>query len=57
MKKLLVMALGLGMALGTVSFAAQATDTTNPPKKEKKAKKAKKSSKSADKMQGSSTAK
>ena len=56
MKKLLVMALGLGMALGTVSFAAQATDQ-NPPKKEKKAKKAKKSSKSADKMQGSSTAK
>ncbi len=48
MKKLIVMALGLGIALGSVSFAA-VDDTAAPaPKKEKKAKKAKKAKKTAD---------
>jgi hypothetical protein len=38
MKKLLVMALGLGIALGTVSFsfAQDTTDTTKKTKKKKK---------------------
>jgi hypothetical protein len=40
MKKLLVFALGLGIALGTVSFSF-AQDTTSTTKKEKKAKKKK----------------
>jgi hypothetical protein len=40
MKKLLVFALGLGIALGTVSFSF-AQDTTATTKKEKKAKKKK----------------
>jgi hypothetical protein len=40
MKKLLVFALGLGIALGTVSFSF-AQDTTDTTKKEKKAKKKK----------------
>lgn len=40
MKKLAVIALGLGLAFGTVSFAQDAA-----PKKEKKAKKAKKAKK------------
>ena len=39
MKKLLVFALGLGIALGTVSFsfAQDTTDTTKKMKKKKKA--------------------
>ena len=39
MKKLLVFALGLGIALGTVSFsfAQDSTDTTKKMKKKKKA--------------------
>jgi len=40
MKKLLVFALGLGIALGTVSFSF-GQDTTDTTKKEKKAKKKK----------------
>jgi hypothetical protein len=40
MKKLLVFALGLGIALGTVSFSF-AQDTTSTTKKEKKSKKKK----------------
>jgi hypothetical protein len=40
MKKLLVFALGLGIALGTVSFSF-AQDTTDTTKKVKKAKKKK----------------
>ena len=40
MKKLLVFALGLGIALGTVSFSF-AQDTTDTTKKAKKAKKKK----------------
>jgi hypothetical protein len=38
MKKLLVMTLGLGIALGTVSFsfAQDSTDTTKKTKKKKK---------------------
>ena len=40
MKRLLVFALGLGIALGTVSFSF-AQDTTSTTKKEKKAKKKK----------------
>jgi len=40
MKKLLVFALGLGIALGTVSFSF-AQDTTSTTKKVKKAKKKK----------------
>jgi hypothetical protein len=41
MKKLLVMAIGLGLALGTVSFAqTSSTDTTKTDKKAKKSKKA-----------------
>jgi hypothetical protein len=44
MKKLMILAIGLGLALGTVSFAQ-----TDAPKTEKKAKKAKQSKKSADK--------
>ena len=39
MKKLLVFAIGLGIVLGTVSFAAD--DTTSTTKKSKKAKKTK----------------
>lgn len=41
MKKLLVFALGLGIALGTVSFsfAQDTTDTTKKMKKKKKSKK------------------
>ncbi len=47
MKKLIVMALGLGIALGSVSFVA-ADDAAPAPKKEKKAKKMKKAKKTAD---------
>jgi hypothetical protein len=39
MKKLLVFALGLGIVLGTVSFAADDTTSTTKTKKAKKAKK------------------
>lgn len=39
MKKLLVFALGLGIALGTVSFSFGADDTTATTKKAKKKKK------------------
>jgi hypothetical protein len=42
MKKLLVAALGLGIALGTVSFAAQDTQQPDTGKKAKKHKKNKK---------------
>jgi hypothetical protein len=38
MKKLLVMALGLGIALGTISFSMKAQDTTATGKKGKKKK-------------------
>jgi hypothetical protein len=41
MKKLLVFALGLGIVLGTVSFAADDTSDTTKTKKAKKAKKTK----------------
>jgi hypothetical protein len=36
MKKLLVFALGLGIVLGTVSFAQDTTDTTKTKKGKKK---------------------
>jgi hypothetical protein len=36
MKKLLVFALGLGIVLGTVSFAQDTTDTTKKMSKKKK---------------------
>ena len=36
MKRLLVIALGLGIVLGTVSFAQDTTDTTKAKKKGKK---------------------
>ncbi len=49
MKKLLVFALGLGIALGTVSFSF-AQDTTDTTKKAKKTKK-----KKADKTDTAST--
>jgi len=44
MKKLLVAALGLGIALGSVSFAAQDTQQPDTSKKAKKHKKGKKGS-------------
>ena len=47
MKKLLVAALGLGIALGSVSFAQQ-TDTSADSGKTKSSKKHKKSKKSSD---------
>lgn len=43
MKKILVIALGLGIALGTVSFAQDKMDDTKTTKKTKKSKKSKKS--------------
>lgn len=42
MKKLVVMMIGLGLVLGSVSFAQDTKDTTKTEKKAKKAKKAKK---------------
>ncbi len=44
MKKLIIIALGMGLALGTVSFAQDATkmDDTKTAKKAKKTKKTKK---------------
>ena len=44
MKKLLVAALGLGIALGSISFAAQDTSSDTSKKASKKHKKNKKSS-------------
>jgi hypothetical protein len=41
MKKLLVFALGLGIVLGTVSFAQDTTDTSKKAMKSKKSKKTK----------------
>jgi hypothetical protein len=41
MKKLLVFALGLGIVLGTVSFAQDTTDTSKKAMKSKKTKKTK----------------
>jgi|GEM_PF-2595539 len=38
MKKLLVFAIGLGIVLGTVSFAQDSTDTTKKMRKKKKKK-------------------
>jgi hypothetical protein len=38
MKRLLVAAIGLGLVLGTVSFAQDSTDTTKKTKKTKKKK-------------------
>ena len=38
MKRLLVDAIGLGLVLGTVSFAQDSTDTTKKTKKTKKKK-------------------
>ena len=40
MKKLLVLALGLGVVLGTISFAQDTTDTTKKMDSKKKKKKA-----------------
>lgn len=49
MKKLMILALGLGMALGSVSFAQdKMADTKTDTSKPKKAKKAKKAKKTAD---------
>jgi len=48
MKKLLVVALGLGIALGTISFSF-AQDTTDTTKKEKKGKKKKADTTDTDK--------
>jgi hypothetical protein len=45
MKKLIVLALGLGIALGSVSFAQDKMADTTAPTKTKKAKKAKKAKK------------
>jgi hypothetical protein len=39
MKKILALAIGLGLVLGTVSFAQDKTDTTKTSKKSKKSKK------------------
>jgi len=52
MKKLLLAALGLGIALGSISFAAQdqTTDKTTTTKSTKKHKKNKKSSDTTQKM-------
>ncbi len=36
MKKLIALAIGLGIVLGTVSFAQDTTDTTKKMKKKKK---------------------
>ena len=47
MKRLLVIALGLGIALGTISFSF-AQDTTDTTKKAKKTKKMQKKKKKAD---------
>ncbi len=44
MKKLLVAALGLGLVLGSVSFAAAQDTSSSTAKKHKKSKKSKKSS-------------
>jgi hypothetical protein len=41
MKKILALAVGLGLVLGTVSFAQDKTDTTKTEKKSKKSKKKK----------------
>ena len=41
MKKILVFALGLGIVLGTVSFAQDTTDTSKKAMKSKKTKKTK----------------
>jgi hypothetical protein len=48
MKKILALAIGLGLVLGTVSFAQDKTDTTKTDKK-KKGKKAKKTDTTTDK--------
>lgn len=49
MKKIMILALGLGMALGSVSFAQdKMADTKTDTSKPKKAKKAKKAKKTAD---------
>jgi hypothetical protein len=53
MKKLLVAALGLGIALGSVSFAAQqdtSSDTSKKAKKHKKSKKGSSDTSSTNKM-------
>lgn len=52
MKKLMILALGLGIALGTVSFAqdSKMADKTETKKKAKKAKKAKKTADAEKKM-------
>ena len=42
MKKLMILAIGLGLALGTVSFAQDKMDDTKTEKKAKKSKKSKK---------------
>lgn len=39
MKKILALAIGLGLVLGTVSFAQDKMDTTKTTKKSKKSKK------------------
>jgi hypothetical protein len=39
MKKILALAIGMGLVLGTVSFAQDKTDTTKTSKKSKKSKK------------------
>jgi len=49
MKKLLVLALGMGIALGTVSFSFGADDTTSTTKKMSKKKTTKKKTDSTDK--------
>ncbi len=65
MKKLMMLALGAGLALGTVSFAQDSSttpssgtmsgDTTTKPKKTKKAKKSKTTTPSTTDSTGSTT--
>lgn len=50
MKKLIVMALGLGLALGTVSFAQDTADTKTKKTKAKKTKAKKTDASTASKM-------
>jgi hypothetical protein len=56
MKKLLVAALGLGIALGSISFAQQTPDTSSDTSKSAK-KKHKKSKKSSDSSSSTSAPK
>ena len=50
MKKFLALAIGLGLVLGTVSFAQDKTDDTTKTKKSKKKKKSDKTDDTSKKM-------